>query len=601
VLPSVVMRGFPLVWLGLAALALVLPLREPWLALLGIPGLLFAPGWALACRANRGEGGGAQLLDVLVDAAWMSVPAAALGWVLARETGLGGAAVLAMAAFGALIGDLVARGHLPARLLASPRERLALGAGAVLVACWFGLSAGTVARPLDRYWYLGGAEEELPESGIAMVASSGWAEATPIGAPEAVLLRLRPAGPQARLEAVGGAGGAFAVALHGPVGATVEGIGDRRLVVEASPVEVAEEGPVWRYRDAGVVGRMVEAQEPMLDLRFSDPGHSTLYVIGSRDALWTLHDSGELRFVHYYQLLNMVEQLAWIEERWVTDVQPPLGTWVLGPAVLFTGGGLPTAGVLLLYVLLLSTAAMTRVVSRWAPDAPLPAWLLPGAAAVVTGKLVLEPGSAGMPDALYATAIVAALAGRGEVYALVAQLLRYPGWAVVAVGLALSGETRRLGRALALLSAAVCGFALGGYATGALEGWIATVAWESGPEHWHGNFAPAELLSRVPDFSLSWLIYAGGTPVLALIRWGPGVRATLGTALVYALLLATIDHAPTHYFLPLVQLSACACACASGPSPGFLGSSGAGGFRIALAMLGCAGLLIFWLLGDIRG
>lgn len=595
------LRALPLFALALGALALSLPIREPWVALLGLPAVLLAPGWAIAGRLNREEDGRAGLLATGVDAVWCAVPAGMGGWALARLTGLGGWAVLAVAAAGAAFGWLWARRAAVVDYRSTPRERLALLGGGMFIAVWFGLSAATIARPLDRYVYLAEVEERLPEEAPAPAAGEGWAEVTPIGDPASGLLRLRPAGGEAVLLPDVEAGGVRAYLLHGPVGASVSGLGDRRIEVEASPVEVAEEGPVWRYRAAGVAGRLVELPADGVTLHFSHPEDSVLYVVSSADALWTLDGIGELRFVHYYQLLNMVEQLVWADERWVTDVQPPLGTWVLGPALAFTGGGLPTANVLLLYVLALSVAAMTRVVGRFAPDAPAPAWLLPGAAAAVTGKLLLEPGSAGMPDALYACAILAGLAARGEGYVLLAQLLRYPGAAVVAVGLTLSGEPRRALRGLALVAAAAGLFALGGALTGALPGWLATVAWESGPEHWHGDVAAASLLARVPEFAFTWLLYAGGTPLLALLAWGPGVRATLGTALVYSGLLATIDHHPTHYFLPLVQLSACACACAAAPPAQTLPNGAPKLRRVVLSGAGVVGLLIFWFYGDIRG
>lgn len=595
------LRALPLFALALGAAALALPIREPWVALLGLPAVLLAPGWAIAGRLNRDEDGRAGLLATGVDAVWCSVPAGMGGWALARLTGTGGWAVLAMAGAGAAFGWLWARRAAVVDYRSTPRERLALLAGGVLLAVWFGLSAATIARPLDRYFYLAEVEARLPEEAPGPAAGEGWAEVTPIGDPAAGLLRLRPARGEAVLLPDVEAGGVRAYLLHGPVGASVSGLGDRRIEVEASPVEVAEEGPVWRYRAEGVAGRLEELPPDGATLRFSHPEGSVLYVVSSQDALWTLDGIGELRLVHYYQLLNMVEQLVWADERWVTDVQPPLGTWVLGPALALTGGGLPTANVLLLYVLVLSVVAMTRVVGRFAPDAPAPAWLLPGAAAAVTGKLLLEPGSAGMPDALYACAIVAGLAARGEGYVLLAQLLRYPGAAVVAVGLTLSGEPRRALRGLGLVAAAAGLFALGGALTGALPGWLATVAWESGPEHWHGDVAASSLLSRVPEFALTWLLYAGATPLLALFGRGPGRRATLGTALVYSCLLATIDHRPTHYFLPLVQLSACACACASAHPVGTPAKGAAKLGGMVLSGAGVVGLLIFWFRGDIRG
>ena len=293
-----------------------------------------------------------------------------------------------------------------------------------------------------------------------------------------------------------------------------------------------------------------------------------------------------------FQLLNMVEQLRWAQDRWVTDVQPPLWTWVLAPAILLTHGGLPTANVLLAGVLGLTALAGLLFLRHHAPSAPPAAWLLPGLASVVTGRLLLEPGSAGMPDALYAVAIVAGLSGRPVPFGLAAQLLRYPGSFVVFLGTLITRSWQDAGRLTALIVGVAVAFAVGGFVTGDLSGWIATVAWESGPEHWHGEADLLVLLGRAPAFYGLWFVYSGGTLLLAAAAWPRGTQVALGTALLYSLLLCTIDHSPTHYFVPLVQLSALATACTAAS----LRSPSA---RHGLSALAGGGLLIFWLWGEI--
>jgi len=94
---------------------------------------------------------------------------------------------------------------------------------------------------------------------------------------------------------------------------------------------------------------------------------------------------------------------------------------------------------------------------------------------------------------------------------------------------------------------------------------------ETFPEHWHGDFDPRSLLGRVPHFFAIWTAYTGGALVvavgiaiqsivkedhagLAALPVAQAMRAILVGTLATSLLLATIDHHPTHYFLPLVAL-----------------------------------------------
>ena len=100
------------------------------------------------------------------------------------------------------------------------------------------------------------------------------------------------------------------------------------------------------------------------------------------------------------------------------------------------------------------------------------------------------------------------------------------------------------------------------------------------------------LLGRAPAFFALWFVYSGGTLLLAALRWPTGTRVALGTALLYSLLLCTIDHSPTHYFVPLVQLSALAAACTAD-------SVRSAAARHGLAGLAAGGLLIFLVCGDI--
>lgn len=581
--------------LGLVAVAgffAAIPLREPWAALLGLPAIFVAPGLGWARGLGRRAGAG-DALRVAFDAFWLSLPTAILGWALARNFGGGALTLLAISAGGALVGGLWERriAGPPVPWMPAGRERIGALAAVTMIAVWFGQSAVDIARPLDRYWYAEEREDGSDQAELAgLQPAEGWAESTEVA--EGVRA-LRPSGAQASLIGVGAA--TQGILLRGPVGARLDGLPGGPMRVEASPIEVSEEGPVWRYIDRGVAARWLDQANPEggpFTLTFSEPTESTVYLLSRPSAMWALQDSGLLHYAHYYQLLNMVEQLRWADERWVTDVQPALWTWVLGPAVLLTAGGLPTANVLLAFVLVLSAVAGLLFLRTHAPTAPAPAWLLPGLAAVVSGRLLLEPGSAGMPDALYAVALVAALSGRPVAFGIAAQLLRYPGFAVVLVGTAIARAWRDALRLCAGVAACALLFGLGGLATGALDGWLATVAWEAGPEHWHGEYNPTVLLGRVPKFYWMWLMYSGGTLALAALSWPAGTRVSLGTALVYSLLLCTIDHAPTHYFVPLVQLAALASACTAASLRSPL-------LRKTVASAAALGLFMAWMVGEI--
>ncbi|NOY27404.1 MAG: hypothetical protein GXP62_16180 [Oligoflexia bacterium] len=105
---------------------------------------------------------------------------------------------------------------------------------------------------------------------------------------------------------------------------------------------------------------------------------------------------------------------------------------------------------------------------------------------------------------------------------------------------------------------------------GGLDDMLFILYFETFPEHWHGHYQLSGLASRVPEFYWIWLRYTGGGLLLAaLCIVGPsnsarrGLRFLLASALIYSLLLCTIDHHPTHYFLPLIALTGPAVVAAS--------------------------------------
>ncbi len=553
----------------LAAVAVTGGRGEVVVAVLAIPALLWLPGRGLARRLSRDP------LERVVLAFWVSailvVPAVLVGaW-----TGLGGAGTLATAAtFTAATARLGAPRAV--RWRRGPRFGALAVAAVVLALAW--TWRDTVTRPLHASWWFAPAETAWTD-GVTTVppgAGAGWRERAVVGWPEAQAVRLLPRASDPFL--AGPADGPIVLAIQGPVGASLR-TGDHEAVIRADVEESREEGAVPRYLARGVAGVALDldlAAGERLPLRLSHPAQSVVYVLGSPDAVWSLHATGALRFVHYYQLLNMVEQVTWARElyaeRRVTDVQPPLPSYVLAAPLATASGELPTANLVFLFQLGMVGLAGVLAIQAWAPGAPAFAWLLPAGAAAMHGKLMLEPSSAMMPDTLYTLGVLGAVTalarpgtglggGAFTGYALLAQLSRYPGGFVAAVAGVLAGQPRRVARMLVTVLGVAGAFALVGGATGRLGGWMDTVWWETVPEHWHDEADPLVLLGRAPRFYGLWIAYAGGLPLLAALRWPRGTRVLLGTALVYSLVLCTIDHTPSHYFLPLLHLAAAATAC----------------------------------------
>lgn len=551
---------------------------EALLAAVSAVAFLWMPGRGFVRAATR---------DPLARGVWsflvsclLCVPAVLIG----AGTGLGAPGSLAVAAvFGAL-------GHLlpPLRVDAlAPGPRV--GALSVLLAvgalAWsFG---DTLARPLERHVW----SEDVERGDFA-----GTLPANTIGFVDARVgssLRLLPRRSEGAL--VGPMQGPVLLVLRGPVDANVEvggsaavpgvavvprGTPARTLSIESDPVVNADEGPVARYLGRGAAAmRLDRGLRPgeRLRLGFSHAMDSVLYVIPGTEALWDLHGRGELRFVHYYQLLNMVEQVRWArelyEDRRITTVQPPLQAYVAAGPLGMTHGDLPTQAVLALGTLAVLGIACVGALAAWTPNLPLPAWLLPAGATLQAGRLLFEPGSFGMPDALATVAVVVAVgslahARRSYVGAgLVAQLARYHAGPLALVPALLDGQFRRAGRLLLTILTVGAVTAAAGALTGQLGAWTAAVAWEIGPEHWHGDYRPGVLLERVGPFFRQWNVYGGFLPVAGWLVLGVGLdarswrtphaRATrvfLGSAWAFAGVLCTIDHAPSHYFLPLVVL-----------------------------------------------
>jgi len=572
---------------GLAFTAVLLGIGAPWwlLGLFGLPAVLWGPGlgWARWLRQDTD----ATALQLGLDAAWIGM---ALAWVnvaLIREVGLRDQSViialLVLSGAWSLTGLAVSwRRPLPRR--PPSREWLGIAGVVVAVVCVAAWRVGDVTRPLDAYWYLEGAADEGheivrldPAQGFADRQGHGWDEA---GAWSASI----ESGPH-RLVAPRGAQGRVLLAVRGPLGSQIQAL-DEINTVEADMTEEREEGPVRRYLEAGVAVVAVD-----LDL---DPGETLeltvsgerLYVMPGTEAVWSMHADGALRFVHYYQLLNQVENQDWANEvlvdRRFTWNQPPGWSPLLAVATILVMPDLPGANVLFLWVLLLVGLSSVRLASLLAPGAPVVAWAVPGGMAASHGLLMFEPMSANFPDSLYAAAVlyvgISLASGRTWGFALAGMLtgmLRWPGivLATLFAGLwrVMTGEPV-LGRLLRLWGLTLLGAAAAGLAlvAGDAEDLLFILYFETFPEHWHGDYAANSLLPRIPEFYLTWLRYTGGGLALAaMMAIGPVTRArrqlwfVLGGALLYSLVLCTIDHHPTHYFLPLVALTGTAVVIAS--------------------------------------
>lgn len=566
----------------LAATAVLLWGGAPWwvMGLVGLPALMWGPGYGYACRLEGDEP--STGLQRAIDTAWIGLAITWLDVGLVREAGLREAAaawgLIGLAAVWMVVGWGVGWGTMHPRR--TPQREL-LGGGAVVLAllalvAW---RADDLARPLDGHWYLKGADIEGHQT-LPLQPGMGWDEVDAIGWPESGAVRLTANRDQPRQTMIARdrLRGRLIAAVRGPVGSTVT-VAGKTGTVAREMTEDPEEGAVRRYLERGVAAVSVHLElEPGAELPIDFDGDA-LYLFPSTEAVWSMHAAGALRYVHYYQLLNQVENQVWAEEildsRRVTWNQPPGWSPLLAVTVLLVQPDLPGANALFLWVLLLVGACGSRALSLLAPGAPLSAQALPAAMVLSHGMLMIEPGSTNFPDSLYAAALVtvvcALASGRQRWLSLsgmLAGMLRWPGiitTTIFAVLWWLLGGGRRPDRGLLGLWALVLAagaVVLALTQTGDAED-LGFILWfETFFEHWHGNYAPGELLGRAPEFYWSWVRYTGGGLLLALAGlWGTltaerrALRFVLASALAYSLFLCTIDHHPSHYFLPLVALT----------------------------------------------
>ncbi len=565
----------------LAALCLALDAPGWVLGLVVLPAILWAPGWGWARWLATRRGAPASALQLGLDASWIGIGLVVVSGSVVRELGLPAWWLLALSALWGAPGLALAwRGRGSPLPIPDPRVLTALGAVVVAVSLVAVNHAPGLVRPMDAYWW-----HAAPDQGAWQRTTLEAPDFEPISWPEAGAMKAELPAGEHRIVATS----------HGPLLAVARGdLGTRisisqgsllgSAVVESDPQEQEEEGPVPRYLDRGVAGAFGELTPGPAVISISAP--ATVYLVPSQDAVWALDEAGELRFVHYYQCLNIVENLRWARDTLVdlraTVNQPPLWAYVLAVPSALIDRDQKGAALLFLWVLALTGISGVRLLELAGPGAAWPAWLLPGLATAIHGRLMIEPGSFDFPDSLYTAAIVAgmaALLARGPVrltlLAVASSLLRYPG-AVLIAGAALlqallAGQLRGLLRpalaAVGVGSGLLTLATLAGLASGHLGEWTEILWFETFQEHWHGEANPGVLLARAPWFYWSWVVYAGGAPLLALVGARGRSLLILLTAGCYSLLLCTIDHSPSHYFLPLVHLSAVALGAGVGTLP----------------------------------
>ncbi len=566
-------------WL-LATLCLVLDAPGWALGLTVLPAILWAPGWGWARWLASRRDQPTSTLQTGIDAAWIAIALVVINGSLVRELSLEAWWLLPLSVLWAAPGLALAwERRAP---LVRPDPKILTGLITVVIAV--GLvavnHAPSLVRPMDAYWWHG-----APDQGAWQRTTLEAPDFEPVGWPEAGAMRAELEAGEHRIVAT--SRGPLLVAARGEVGERV-GLKQAGLLelatIESDPQEREEEGPVPRYLGRGVAAAYGELSPGPVTIELSAP--ATVYLIPSQDAVWALDELGELRFVHYYQCLNIVENLRWARDTLIdlraTVNQPPLWSYVLAVPSALIDRDQKGAALLFLWVLALTGASAVRLLALAGPGASWAAWVMPGLATAVHGRLMIEPGSFNFPDSLYTAAVVgglAALLGRGPIraglLAIASSLLRYPG-AVLIAGSALLASLLS-GRLKGLVKPALASMAVGagllalvalvGLVSGDLGEWWKILWFETFEEHWHGEADPRVLLSRAPMFYWTWVVYAGGAPLLALI----GARAhslhILLTAACYSLLLCTIDHSPTHYFLPLVHLSVVALGAGAGTLP----------------------------------
>ena len=280
--------------------------------------------------------------------------------------------------------------------------------------------------------------------------------------------------------------------------------------------------------------------------------------------------------------------------------------------VCWLAAGLPAAGWLFLLVVLFAGMSAVRLAHVLAPTAPTAALMVPGAMVLSHGMLMLEPGSQNFPDSLFAVAVLACATAIAEGHlrwvaglSIAAGMLRWPGVVLSAIfvlgwwRVTGSSQLRALKKMGILVVVGAMIAAVGAY-TGVLQDLLFILYFETFPEHWHGDYTLTRLLPRIPGFYALWFAYTGGGLLIATSSvWlaNPSTPRRNGRWLLlsiglYSLMLATIDHHPTHYFLPLIWVTAVAVMCGAA-------ATSRTSLRVGIPVLTLLGVYCFLVGGDV--
>jgi len=582
---------------------------------LALPLVLLCPGLGFTLWLQRGRE--TTWLQWILDAIWIGL---ALSWIdvaVVRELGISPDShtiwLVGLAVGWTALGGWIARAK-PRPTAGSRNERIGLTAVALAV-LFLGLwKSADVQRPLHGHWYLDGAGQAEFE-GMAPTLVGGATEMHAIEGSDSGAFSFKPSPGGDELVASTPSRGQISIAMQGTVGTTLM-VGNQQAVVAASVAEVPEEGAVRRYLSEGVASLLVDTDLETGERLSIQASGSRVFVLPGSESVWAAHATGSLRYIHYYQLLNQVENQVWAQEmlqdRWATLNQPPGWSPLLTIATVLMLDDMQAAAILFLWVLILVGASAVRLASVLAPQAPKIAFVVPAAMVLSHGLLMFEPGSYNFPDSLFAAALVAVstaiaerrvgwIAGLG----IAAGLSRWPG--VLLSTLLIGAHWRAFGTLQSTALKRLWGWvfvgavlAAIGAAAGVLDDLLFILYFETFPEHWHGEYAATRLIPRIPGFFALWITYTGGGLLLAAVAAvcstpspsRSGLRWLLGSIAGYSLLLCTIDHHPTHYFLPLVAVTGVAVVCASDAAQ-------RNATRMAIPLLCLIGVFIFLWHGDV--
>lgn len=546
------------------------------MGIVGLGTVLWSVGWGWSCWWHRDNH--LSPVQLLIDSAWISMVIAWINIALIREAGFGESEhlpwiVWTLSLLWTTGGLWVSRERQPVYPM-SPRERWGIGSLGIAMLVIIVWKSASIARPLDGYWYLKNADDPRHQL-VPLRPANFWADTEIIGGIDSGAFAMTPTTPSPTLIADSRVNGRITLAVRGPIGSHISAKG-KRAEVQRSVIEEEQEGSVDRYLESGVAAISIWADlQPGEQISLSVSG-DRVYLMSSSDAVWALHGSGELRYTHYYQLLNQVENQQWANEmlttRRFTWNQPPGWSPVLSTSNILVAPDLQGASCLFLHVILLVGLSSLQLTTVIAPRAIRMAWSVPALLMMVHALLMFEPGSQNFPDSLFAAAILGMWASifqkegrRFGWMGLLAQALRWPG-AILGTLFILThhwwnkpNSTDVLKSGLQTLWGTILvGVLIAGIAilTGDAEDLLFILYFETFPEHWHGNFNPIDLLKRIPSFFTLWSFYTGGMLILSLPfafnSYNKSLTPILLTMIGYGLLLGTIDHHPSHYFLPLV-------------------------------------------------